>query len=61
MPREDYQQGLNVQLEMLGYCLCQVQMTLKTGVGQSVCEGRAERAERPKVGVKRKAKADSTS
>lgn len=35
MPREDQQQGLSVQLEMLGYYLSQVQKTLGTGVGQS--------------------------
>lgn len=44
-----------MQLEMLGYYyLSQVQMTLQTGVRQSMCDGRAEGAEKKEVGVKRK-------
>lgn len=43
---------------MLSFYLSQVQMTLKTGVGHSVWDGKAKRTERPEDGLKKKARAD---
>lgn len=47
-----------VHLGMLSFYLSQVQMTLKTGVGHSVWDGKAKRTERPEDGLKKKARAD---
>lgn len=60
MPGEAQQQGLKAQLEVLGYCLSQVQRPLGTEgeEGQDVWEGRVERVKTPAVGVRRKANTD---